>query len=127
MSTSADPLSRRERQIMDAVYAGGRVSVADVVGALADAPSYNTVRTLMGTLVKKGHLAHESVGPRYVYFATTPVEEAGASALDRVVQAFFGGSPAQAAMALLQRDAVPDQAELDALEALIAQARKEQA
>ena len=124
MSTPNTALSRRERQIMDVVYRLGRVGVADVVAALPDAPSYNTVRTLMGTLERKGHLAHESDGPRYVYFATTPVEEAGRSALDRVVHAFFGGSATKAAMALLQQEQPPSEDELAALEALIESARE---
>jgi len=123
MNTSSDTLSRRERQIMDVVYRLGRATVADVTAALPDPPSYNTVRTLMGTLERKGQLDHDSDGPRYVYFATTPVEQASQSALDRVVQSFFGGSATRAAAALLQREEVPSEAELQAIEALIARAR----
>jgi len=108
---------------MNVVYQRERATVANVVEALPDAPSYNTVRTLMGTLVKKGHLDHVADGPRYVYFATTPVDVAGQTALRRVVTAFFGGSPTQAAMALLASDA-PSEQELDALQALIAKARE---
>lgn len=122
MSTPA--LSRRERQIMDVVYRLDRVTVADVVAELEDPPSYNTVRSLLGTLERKGQLQHDSDGPRYVYYATTPVEQAGQSALNRVVQAFFGGSATRAATALLQADEVPSEDELDALEQLIARARE---
>ena len=109
---------------MDVVYRLERATVADVMAALPDPPSYNTVRTLMGTLERKGQLDHDSEGPRYIYFATTPVEQASQSALDRVVKAFFGGSPTRAAAALLQREEVPSEEELRSLEALIARARE---
>ena len=123
MKRSTDPFSRRERQIMNVVYERKRATVAEVVEALPDAPSYNTVRTLLGTLVKKGHLNHVADGPRYVYFTTTPAEVAGQTALGRVVKAFYEGSPARAAMALLASDS-PSEQELDELQALIAKARE---
>jgi BlaI family penicillinase repressor len=117
-----DPLSRRERQIMDIAYQLGEVAVADVHERLADAPSYSAVRALMGTLVEKGHLSHRPVGRRYVYAPSVPAEDASASALQRLVHTFFGGSPARAALALVEDPALtPD--ELAALEAAIARAR----
>ncbi len=78
----------------------------------------------MGTLVDKGHLVHEADGRRYLYTPTVPAEQASASALKRVVTNFFGGSPVQAAMALVS-EAKLDADELAALEAAIAQARTE--
>ena len=119
-----DPLSRRERQIMDLVYRLGRVAVADVHQGLPDAPSYSAVRALMGTLVEKGHLAHERDGKRYVYTPTVSAEQASASALQRVVSTFFAGSPAKAAVALVSEGAL-DPEELRALEAAIARAREQ--
>lgn len=121
----SDPLSRRERQIMDLVYRFERATVAEVHEAMEDAPTYNAVRALMGTLVDKGHLAHERDGRRYVYFPTVPAEAAGQSALRRVVTSFFDGSPAQAAVALLNLGEGPDEDELAALEEAIRQAREE--
>ena len=121
----SDPLSRRERQIMDLVYRLGRgASVSEIHKALADAPSYSAVRALMGTLVDKGHLVTTRDGRRYLYSPTVPAEQASASALDRVVTNFFGGSKLQAALALVG-DTALDPKELAALEAVIAQAREE--
>jgi hypothetical protein len=57
-----DPLSRRERQIMDLAYQLGEVAVSDVHERMADPPSYSAVRALMGTLVEKGHLSHRQAG-----------------------------------------------------------------
>ena len=119
-----DPLSRRERQIMDLVYRLERASVADVHDGLADAPSYSAVRALMGTLVDKGHLAHERDGRRYLYTPTVAAEEASASALTRVVNTFFSGSPLQAALALVS-EAELGAEELAELEAAIAQAKED--
>lgn len=119
----SDPLSRRERQIMDLIYRLEAASVSQVHQAMPDPPSYSAVRALMGTLVDKGHLTHTRQGRRYIYAPTVSVGQASASALDRVVTNFFGGSAGQAALALLgDGDLKPD--ELEALEAAIARARE---
>ena len=118
-----DPLSRRERQVMDPVYRLERASVGDVHEAMVDAPSYSAVRALMGTLVEKGHLDQQRDGRRYLYSPSVPVEKASASALERVVRTFFGGSAADAALALVSEGGL-DKGELEALEAAIARARE---
>ena len=119
-----DSLSRRERQIMDIVYRFGRVSVSQVHETMEDAPSYSAVRAAMGTLVEKGHLTHRADGRRYLYTPTVPRAQASASALQRVVQNFFGGSAARAALALVSETELEPE-ELAALEAAIADAREE--
>ena len=119
-----DPLSRRERQIMDLAYQLGEVAVSDVHERMADPPSYSAVRALMGTLVEKGHLSHRQAGRRYVYAPTVAADDASASALKRLVETFFGGSPARAAMALVAEPGLgPD--ELAALEAAITRAKEQ--
>jgi predicted transcriptional regulator len=119
-----DPLSRRERQIMDLAYQLGEVAVSDVHERMADPPSYSAVRALMGTLVEKGHLSHRQAGRRYVYAPTVGADDASASALKRLVATFFGGSPARAAMALVAEPGLgPD--ELAALEAAITRAKEQ--
>jgi len=118
------PLSRRERQIMDIVYRLRRVTAAQVRAELDDPPSDSSVRTLLRLLEQKGHLAHESDGPRYVYFATTAPEVASRRALRHLVHTFFGGSPHQLMSALLD-DAPLDPTTLDALAQLVAEKRKE--
>ena len=109
---------------MDLVYRLGQASVAEVREGLDDPPGYSAVRALMGTLVDKGHLQHEADGRRYLYSPTVPPQQASASALERVVTNFFGGSAVSAALALVSgADLDPD--ELRALEEAIAQAREE--
>jgi predicted transcriptional regulator len=42
-----DGLTRREREIMDVLYARGRATAHEVLAALADPPSYSAVRTFL--------------------------------------------------------------------------------
>ena len=121
-----DGLSRRERQIMDVIYRKGRATAADVMEELPDPPSYSAVRALLRVLEAKGHLKHESRGPRYVFLPTIPREKARRSALKQLVQTFFDGSAEQAVVALLDLSASQlSDDELNRLSKLIDQARKE--
>ncbi len=121
---TADPLSRRERQILDVLYARGSATAADVQGALPDAPSYSAVRALLRILESKGHARHELQGIRYVYLPVVPRDSARQSALTRIVKTFFEGSAAQAAAALLDSSTLSDE-ELSHLSSLIERARRE--
>ena len=119
-------LSRRERQVMDVIYRRGRATVANVKQELPDPPGYSAVRALLRVLEAKGHVKHESHGPRYVFLPTVPREKARRSALKQLVQTFFDGSAEQAVAALLDLSAsnLSDD-ELSRLSKLIDQARKE--
>ena len=66
MSTEAH-LSRRERQIMDALHQRGHATAAAVQAALPEAPGYSAVRALLRILEDKGHVKHRREGARYVY------------------------------------------------------------
>ena len=118
-------LSRRERQILDVIYALGRATAAEVQERMPDAPTYTTVRGLLRVLESKGHVRHEDDGGRYVYIPTTTKTRAAKSALKHVVQTFFDGSPSRAMAALLGGQRNVDEEELARLEELIARAKKE--
>ena len=96
------PLSRREREIMDIVYALDRVTAAQTREVMADPPTDAAVRATLRILVEKGHLRFEHDGPRYVYSPTVPREEARRSAMRHMVATFFGGSTEGAMAALLE-------------------------
>lgn len=118
-------LSRRERQIMDVIYARGSASAAEVAQLLPDPPSKTAVRTLLRILEDKGHLTHEQQGIKYLYRPSRPRGAAGRSALRRVLDTFFEGSMEHALAAHLtdsNSDLTPD--ELKRLAALITKARK---
>ena len=118
-------LSRRERQIMDIVYAKGQVSVAEVHQAIADRPSYSSVRALMRILEDKGHLRHKEEGMKYIYLPTRSREEASRSAAKRLLQTFFDGSMEQAVAALLKVSPELNDEKLTRLAQMIERARKE--
>ena len=118
-------LSRRERQIMDVIYARGPATVAEVLEDMPDPPSYSAVRAMMGKLERKGHLRHEEIGLRYVYAPTLRREDVQDTALERVMHTFFENSPTKAVAAILDMSAVDlTDAEIDEMAKLIEQARR---
>jgi BlaI family transcriptional regulator, penicillinase repressor len=106
--TEEDPLSRRERQIMDIVFRAGHATANEIHGEIPDAPSYSAVRALLAVLVNKGHLRHERDGKRYVYLPTSSPDKAGKSALKRILSTFFNNSPANLVASLLDPKEVDD-------------------
>jgi BlaI family transcriptional regulator, penicillinase repressor len=117
-------LSRRERQIMDIIYAQGSATAVDVVRSLPDPPSKTAVRTLLRILEEKGHLKHVERGREFVYQPTQPRLRAGRSAFRRVLHTFFGGSLEKAVAAHLADSAGNlSTEELKRLAELIHQAR----
>ena len=118
-------LGRRERQIMEVVYRLGRATASEVLKELPDPPSYSAVRAMLRILEEKGHLRHAQVGIRHVYHPTVAHEDVRESAMRNVVRTFFAGSTAAAMAALLDSvDEPPSEAELDAFERMIQQARE---
>lgn len=119
-------LSRRERQIMLVLFERGASTANEVLDRLPDPPSYSAVRTMLRILEEKGHVRHVQDGPRYVYEAVQPREQASKNALTQVVRTFFDNAPEQAMAALLEMrpDALSDDA-LARLQDLIENARKE--
>ncbi len=124
-SRPEEALSRRERQIMDVVYALGQATAAEVADRLPDPPTRTAVRTMLRILEQKGHLTHRQEGLAFVYKASRPRARAGRSALERVLKTFFDGSLEKAVAAHLGDAANGMSAEeLDRLASLIEQARK---
>jgi predicted transcriptional regulator len=119
-------LSKRERQIMDALYRLGRATAAEIMRVMPGAPGYSTVRTQLRVLEAKGHVRHEEIGLRYVYVPTVPRRSARRSALRHLVDTFFDGSSAKAVAALLGGEAsrVSDE-DLDRIGELLKHARSE--
>jgi len=121
-----DPLSRREREIMDILYRDGELTASDVVERLPGDPSNSTVRTILRILEDKGHVKHEQQGMRYVYKPTVNRDKARRSALKHLVSTFFDGSPETVVSTLLdERSLKLSDEQLGSLAALIERARKE--
>lgn len=119
-------VSRRERQILDVLFARGRATAAEIQAGLPEAPSYSAVRALLRILETKGHVRHEQDGPRYVYVPVVTRDRAKRSALRHLVRTFFDGSTEQAVAALLDgsSSAISD-AELNRLAGLIADKKRQ--
>jgi BlaI family transcriptional regulator, penicillinase repressor len=100
-------LSRRERQIMDVLFARGRATGPQIQEGLADKPNYSSVRTILRVLERKGYVRHVEEGLRYVYEPTIAREAASRSALQRIIRTFFDGSAKDAVAALLDPSAFP--------------------
>ncbi|MBL8816098.1 MAG: BlaI/MecI/CopY family transcriptional regulator [Planctomyces sp.] len=125
--TAAHGLARREQQIMDVIHLLGEASVGQVHERLADAPSYSAVRTMIRHLESKGLLKHRQDGKRYVYRPTQSRTTAGKSAVRKLLNVFFSGSPSEAVAAILDvQGRKIDQEELDRIQALIEEARKKE-
>ena len=111
---------------MDVLHARGQATAAEVLAALPNPPSYSAVRALLRILEEKGHIKHHRDGARYIYLPRVSREAASKSALRRVVSTFFQGSVTQAMAALLESsDAEISDSELEKLQQIIKQAKKE--
>jgi BlaI family transcriptional regulator, penicillinase repressor len=119
-------LSRRERQIMDAVFALGEATVNRVVETIPDAPTAMAVRRMMHILEEKGHLKRREEGREVVYLPRESRDKAGRNAFQRVLETFFRGSLEEALAAhLVGRKAGMSAQERDRLVKLIEQMKKE--
>lgn len=117
-------LGSRERQIMDALYRLGRATVAEVLAGIPDPPSYSAVRTMLGKLERKGHVRHVEDGPRYVYLPAVARRTVRITALRRILRNLFDNSAERAVAAVLDLSDPMTDAELDQVEALIAEQRR---
>lgn len=120
-------LSRRERQIMQILYERGQANVAEVLEALPDPPGYSAVRRLIAILEEKGQVRHAEQGGRYVYSPAESWTAVSKSAIEQVVESFFGGSVEKAVATLLSSQKTrPSEDELQRLEEMIRQARADE-
>jgi predicted transcriptional regulator len=95
-------LGKRQRQIYEAVLKIGQGSVSDILAELDSPPSYSAVRAMLGILVEKGYLKIREEGRKYVYYASLSKQKTQKTALRRMLDTFFGGSPTAAVAALLE-------------------------
>jgi predicted transcriptional regulator len=94
-------LSRREREIMDIVYARGSATSAEVHQSMPDPPSYSAVRAMMRILTEKGILTHRRAGLKYVFEPVVEASQAREGALSRLVKSLFNNSPVSVVATLL--------------------------
>src|SRR5947209_20543296 len=118
-------LTRREREIMQAIFAlNNRASAEDIRARLSNPPTDSSVRVMLTRLEQKGLVRYQRQGVRFMYSATTSPAAAKRSALQQLVQTFFGGSFAQMAAALVREGSWSDD-EVESLRSEIERVRKE--
>ena len=121
---ATERLTRREREIMNAVFAlENRASAEDIRAKLTAPPSDSSVRVMLARLERKGFLRHQQDGLRYIYSATMSPAVAKRTALQQYLHTFFGGSLRQMMTALVREGSWDDE-DLDALKAEIERVRK---
>jgi predicted transcriptional regulator len=117
-------LPPRERQIVDILYERGALPVADICDALPDQLSGSAVRAMLKRLEDKGFVQRSESDRGFLYSPVVSDSVAKKSALSEIVRVFFNGSPASAASALLGMSDRLKEDEIDAIEQMIARARK---
>lgn len=125
-SESIQDLSRRERQIMDALYRLGQASATEIRDSIPNPPSNTAVRTLLTILHEKGHVQFKQDGARYIYEPVISRDEMAKSVMNGVVQTFFEGSIERVVATLVssQESSLTDD-QIARLQAIIAEAKEE--
>jgi BlaI family penicillinase repressor len=122
---AAERLTRREREIMNAIFAGGnRASAEEIRARLINAPTDSSVRVMLTRLEKKGFVKHQQDGLRYLYSATVSPAAAKRTALQQYLQTFFGGSLREMMTSLVAESSWNDD-DLEVLKDEIDRVRKE--
>ena len=87
-------LTPRELDIMGVLWELGEATVTEVRDRIDPDLAYTSISSMIRTLELKGYVSHRrGEGKTHVYFPTIDPETAGESALGRVLDKVYGGSP----------------------------------
>lgn len=114
----------RELDLMSVLWRLGSGTVNEVRDHLPDEPGYTSVLKVLQILEEKGHVRHEREGRAYRYFPTVARDEAGRSALGRIVDKIFNGS-AELALARLVEERPVSKDELGRMRRILDQLARE--
>ncbi len=124
--TDLSALSRRERQILEILFAKEEATVLEIQERLPNAPSDMAIRRLLAILEDKGHVRRRKQGRGHVYRPRVSKQRAAKSALKSVLDTFFGGDVDQAlAMHLADKKTEITADQFDRMLRLIKDARNE--
>lgn len=90
--TDFSSLSRRERQIMEILFARGEAAVLEIQGDLPNPPGDMAIRRLLQILEEKGHVLRRRKGRGHVYRPKQAKKRAAKKALQSLLDTFFEGS-----------------------------------
>ena len=100
--------TKRELDIMGTLWTHGPSTVAEVRDALEDDLAYNTVLTMLKVMERKGYVSRCLEGRAHRYTAEVKRDAAGRSALSRVTERLFAGSPEELLLHLVDSGLDPD-------------------
>lgn len=87
-------LTKREMDIMSVLWELGEATVNEVRDRVDPNLAYTGISSMIRTLETKGYVSHRrGEGKTHVYFPVIEREAAGESALGRVLDKIYGGSP----------------------------------
>jgi predicted transcriptional regulator len=87
-------LTQRELDIMSVLWELGEATVTEVRNRVDPNLAYTSISSMIRTLEMKGYVSHRrGEGKTHVYFPVIDPETAGKSALGRVLDKIYGGSP----------------------------------
>ena len=98
----------RELDIMGVLWTHGPATVAEVREALEDDLAYNTVLTMLKVMEGKTYVSRSREGRADRYTPEVDRGAAGESALVRVTDSLFGGSPESLLLRLVDSDLDPE-------------------
>ena len=87
-------LTQRELDIMSVLWELGEATATEVRDRVDPDLAYTSISSMIRMLELKGYVSHRrGEGKTHVYFPVIDAEKAGASALGRVLNKIYGGSP----------------------------------
>ena len=117
-------LTQRELDIMSVLWELGEATANEVRERVDPSLAYTSISTMIRTLELKGYVSHRrGEGKTHVYFPVIDAETAGESALGRVLDKIYGGSPIKLLAQLVERRKLSD-AELARMRDLLKRAKK---
>src|SRR5712692_4204274 len=122
MSESMPDLGDLEREVMQLIWANGRLTAETVREKLARRLKESTVRTVLRRLEEKGYVIHAVEGRTFVYQATHPRGRVAAKAVQRIVDWFCDGSVEEVLVGMVD-SAMLDQRQLRLLADKVAKAK----
>ncbi len=101
--------TNRELDIMGALWTHGPSTAGEVREALEDDLAHNTVLTMLKVMEGKGYVSRSPEGRAHRYAPEVERDAAGESALGRVTERLFGGSPEELLLRLVDSGLEPDE------------------
>jgi BlaI family transcriptional regulator, penicillinase repressor len=102
-------LTQRELDIMSVLWELGEATATEVRERIDPSLAYTSVSTMIRTLEMKGYVSHRrGEGKTHVYYPVIDAQMAGASALGRVLDKIYGGSPLKLLAHLVEQRKLSD-------------------